>query len=103
MGDPRSIGRFELQDQVASGASGTIYQARDTGTGERVALKLIRGISGVDAARFAREARVLAQLRHPGVVRYIEHGHTASGEAYIAMNGSTARIFASGWRAPASP
>jgi hypothetical protein len=85
MTERRHIGRFELRDEVASGASGTIYQARDLGTGERVALKLIRGLGHVDAARFAREARILAEVRHPGVVRYVEHGHTAEGDAYIAM------------------
>jgi eukaryotic-like serine/threonine-protein kinase len=84
MAGPRTIGRFELQDEVASGASGTIYQARDVITHERVALKLIRGIDGVDAARFEREAQVLAQLRHPGVVRYVEHGR-ADGGAWLAM------------------
>ncbi len=83
--EQRHIGRFELQGEVASGASGTIYQARDLGTGERVALKLIRGLGHVDAARFAREARILSEVRHPGVVRYVEHGNTADGDAYIAM------------------
>ena len=85
MAGRRVIGRFELQDQVASGASGTIYQARDVGTGERVALKLICGLGEIDGARFEREAAVLARLEHPGVVRYIEHGRLAGGDAYLVM------------------
>src|SRR5262249_5093566 len=35
--------------------------------------------------RFAREARTLAELDHPSIVRYIDHGHTPSGEPYLAM------------------
>src|SRR5262245_8636440 len=35
--------------------------------------------------RFLREARVLAELRHPGIVRYIAHGQAATGELYLAM------------------
>jgi serine/threonine protein kinase len=35
--------------------------------------------------RFAREARVLADLRHPGIVEYIGHGRTEHGDLYLAM------------------
>ena len=85
MHEPRVIGRFQIGDRIASGSSGTVYQARDGDTGERVAVKVIRGLSELDAARFAREARVLGALSHPGVVRYIDHGHTEGGGAYIVM------------------
>ena len=40
---------------------------------------------GADAARFQREANVLATLRHPGIVRYVAHGRAESGEPYLAM------------------
>lgn len=38
-----------------------------------------------DAARFAREAAVLAELSHPGIVRYVAHGLTPAHEHYIVM------------------
>ncbi len=79
------VGRFEIEREVASGGAGTVYRARDPGTGEAVALKLIRGIQSADLQRFAREARILAQIRHPGVVRYIEHGTADGGDVYLAM------------------
>ncbi len=85
MADSRVIGRFEIGDVVGSGSSGTVYQARDTASGERVAVKVIRGLGDVDTARFAREARVLGGLCHPGVVRYIDHGRSDDGDAYIVM------------------
>ncbi len=85
MAEPRTIGRFELVEQVASGSSGTVYQARDSVTGERVAVKILRGLGGVETARFTREARVLAGLCHPGVVRYVDHGEGDGGDPYIVM------------------
>jgi serine/threonine protein kinase len=35
--------------------------------------------------RFAREIKVLVELFHPGIVRYISHGVTSSGELFLAM------------------
>jgi hypothetical protein len=35
--------------------------------------------------RFAQEARVLAALNHPAIVRYVAHGDTAQGQPYLAM------------------
>ena len=85
MAERRVIGGFELQEQVAAGASGRIYEAKHRESGERAALKLICGLNEVDAARFEREAAVLAQLEHPEIVRYIAHGRLPGGDAYLAM------------------
>jgi len=35
--------------------------------------------------RFAWEARLLEQLRHPSIVGHVAHGITAEGELYLAM------------------
>jgi tetratricopeptide (TPR) repeat protein len=61
-----------------------VYAARDPATGERVAVKLVHGLSRADLLRFRREAEALAKLRHPGIVRCVDHG-TAGGAAYLAM------------------
>jgi tetratricopeptide (TPR) repeat protein len=81
----RRIERFQLEDEAASGAMGTIFRARDTETGERVAIKVIRGFTKEELARFAREGRMLSRIKHQGVVRHIEHGLTESGDAYLVM------------------
>jgi serine/threonine protein kinase/tetratricopeptide (TPR) repeat protein len=44
-----------------------------------------RKMTTINAERLSREARVLSQLRHPGIVRYVAHGVTAGGEPFLAM------------------
>jgi serine/threonine protein kinase len=56
----------------------------DTQTSRHVALKVFDR-ARTDFARFEREAEVLATLRHPNVVGYVDHGLTESGSPYIAM------------------
>ena len=77
---------------VASGGMGSVYRAHDASSHETVALKLLRAApldplepQGLEEARFSREARLLAQRGHPGIVRYAAHGTTPSGAPYLAM------------------
>ncbi|MEZ4307893.1 MAG: protein kinase [Polyangiaceae bacterium] len=85
MATPRTIGRFQIEGEHAAGGGGTVYSGRDPTNGMAVAVKLIRGLGTAETARFRREADTLANLRHPGVVRYIEHGQTDTGAAFLVM------------------
>ena len=76
-------GRFEIVALADWGGMGAVYRARDRHTGSEVALKLLLDESSEE--RFAREARVLADLRHPGIVQYVAHGKTEVGSLYLAM------------------
>ena len=62
--------RYVLLDEVARGGMGIVYRATDTVLGREVAVKVLRDgfdeRSGV-ARRFLDEARIAAQLQHPGV------------------------------------
>ncbi|MBK8254642.1 MAG: protein kinase [Polyangiaceae bacterium] len=80
------VDRFVIEHHAGSGASGRVYRARDKQTGEFVALKVLHA-SDMEgkAERFAREARVLSELHHPGIVRYVQHGLTVDGEGFLAM------------------
>jgi hypothetical protein len=75
--------RFEVIAFAGAGGMGRVYRARDRATGATVAVKLLP--DGGDSARFAREAEVLSAIDHPGVVRYLAHGTTPDGGAYLAM------------------
>jgi tRNA A-37 threonylcarbamoyl transferase component Bud32/tetratricopeptide (TPR) repeat protein len=76
-------GRFEVEALADWGGMGAVYRARDRHTGAEVALKLLLDESSEE--RFAREARVLADLRHPGIVQYVAHGKSDVGALYLAM------------------
>jgi tRNA A-37 threonylcarbamoyl transferase component Bud32/tetratricopeptide (TPR) repeat protein len=75
--------RFEVVALADWGGMGAVYRARDRHTAGEVALKLLLDESSEE--RFAREARVLAELRHPGIVQYVAHGKTEVGALYLAM------------------
>lgn len=80
-------GRFEIDRVAGAGGMGTVYRARDRLSGDPVALKLLHehAVSTPDVDRFLREADILANLRHTGIVSHIAHGRTANGESFLAM------------------
>jgi alpha-tubulin suppressor-like RCC1 family protein/tRNA A-37 threonylcarbamoyl transferase component Bud32 len=62
---------YEIIREIGRGGTAVVYLARDRATGDEVAIKLIRAkyLEDEEAiARFAREARFVAQLDHPNVV-----------------------------------
>jgi serine/threonine-protein kinase len=77
--------RFELGEPIGEGGMGTVYRAHDRASGAAVALKIVRVPNDQADARFEREAAALAELSHPGIVRYVAHGFTEAGERYLAM------------------
>ncbi len=78
------LGRYRVGRLLGAGSVGRVYEAEDLYSGRRVALKLLAlaGASSSRAAalyeRFAREATLLAALRHPKLVQ-IEQFHPAAG------------------------
>src|SRR5258705_11708814 len=80
-------GRFSVARAASAGGMGRIYEAIDLHTGLPVAVKLMHesAVETRESARFAREAETLADLKHPGIVRYIAHGLAENGERYLAM------------------
>jgi hypothetical protein len=79
--------RFELESTAGSGGMGTVFRARDRYTGDRVALKLQHPSAGDyhEPERFLREAQMLSELRHPGIVSYVTHGRLPDGRIYLVM------------------
>src|SRR4051812_12485893 len=77
--------RFEVERLAATGGMGSVYRAHDRHTGQAVALKLLHEGCDLDPQRFEREARLLSELKHHGIVRYVAHGVSPSGERYLAL------------------
>jgi serine/threonine protein kinase len=78
--------RFEIERFAAAGGMGELYRAIDHATGRHVAVKVLRGVEPCAVQRFAREARCLAALSHPGIVAHLGDGRTARGEQWLAMD-----------------
>jgi tetratricopeptide (TPR) repeat protein/tRNA A-37 threonylcarbamoyl transferase component Bud32 len=84
----RKLGRFELLDTIGAGAFGTVYRARDPELDRKVAIKVPRAgnLAGQqDLDRFLREARSVAQLRHPSIVA-IHEVSQADGIPYLVSD-----------------
>ncbi len=81
--------RFEIERAAGRGGMGMVYRAKDRHSGEVVALKLLhadRFTSGHEELnRFAREAQLLSELRHPSIVAHVAHGQTPDGQRFLAM------------------
>ncbi|MEO7729729.1 MAG: TOMM system kinase/cyclase fusion protein [Kofleriaceae bacterium] len=80
-------GRYELVAKLADGDVAAVYKARQLSTGQPIALKILRFAEqgGLRGARFLREMRLCAQLRHPNIVQLVDAGQTADGTLYIAF------------------
>jgi hypothetical protein len=65
---------------------GAVYRAHDSHSRQRVALKLLLPSSSPESLqRFAREASLLEDLSHPGIVSHVAHGLTEQGQPFMAM------------------
>lgn len=65
------VGAYELVEEVARGAQGVVFRARQPHTHREIAVKrLVAGALATDSmrSRFAREVEAAAALRHPGIV-----------------------------------
>ena len=83
---PPDFGPYRVGELVGQGGMGTVHRAYDTVNQRVVALKRLPG-TGVDAefvARFRREARIAAGLRHPHVVPVHAFGEI-DGQLYLDM------------------
>ncbi|WFE54066.1 serine/threonine-protein kinase [Micromonospora sp. WMMD1155] len=70
-------GRYRLDERVATGGMGDVWRASDLILGRQVAVKVLLPalVSDPDfIARFRAEARIMAALRHPGIVQVFDCG-----------------------------
>lgn len=82
----RIAGRFIVEREVGAGGMGTVFLAHDRVDNRQVAVKVLRASGGSDLKRFNREATLLAELVHPGIVGYVSHGELADGRPYLVTD-----------------
>ncbi len=65
-------GRYRVERELGRGGAGTVFLAADLALGRQVALKVYHRRGRAERSRLLNEARVPAQLEHPGVVRIFD-------------------------------
>lgn len=76
-----------LQKEIARGGMGVVYVGRQDFLDRRVAVKFLAMDlrSEQFAARFRREAKILAGIKHPNIVACHSAGTTDAGQSYLVM------------------
>ena len=83
----QSVGRYHILEQLGEGGMATVYKAYDTRLERHVAVKVIlpqKLHADKFVKRFDREAKALAQLSHPNIVKVIDYGDH-EGQPYLVM------------------
>jgi tRNA A-37 threonylcarbamoyl transferase component Bud32 len=87
--DARPISdRWELTERIGSGAMGEVWRGRHRVLGHAVAVKVMKRDASRDqsmVARFLREARIAAKLRHRNVARVEDFGTTPEAKPFLVM------------------
>jgi len=85
-----SIGRYHIREEIGHGGMAVVYLAYDTILERNVAFKIIRsdyfGSAVFDKIRkrFEREAKALAKLSHPNIIKVFDFGEF-EGSPYLVM------------------
>jgi tRNA A-37 threonylcarbamoyl transferase component Bud32 len=82
-------GKYRVLHQVGAGGMGVVYEARNSWTGRRVALKLLpphRAKNEESARCFLREAKAASKIAHPNIIDVLDMGQDAdTGALFIVQ------------------
>jgi hypothetical protein len=84
---PQWMGRYEVVSELGRGGMGVVYRGHDPALDRPVALKVLSAALASDASfreRFLSEARSMARIEHPSVVRVLDVGEQ-DGIPFFAM------------------
>ncbi|MCP4362091.1 MAG: protein kinase [Chloroflexi bacterium] len=84
----KTIGRYEIKEQLGRGGMATVFRAFDPRFKREVAVKVLPRALMLDdiqfRARFEREAETIAALEHPAIVPVYDFGEE-DGQPYLVM------------------
>ena len=81
------IGRYHILEKLGEGGMAVVYKAYDTQLERDVALKVLQSTQGTNEKfikRFKLEAKALAKLNHPNIVKILDYGEQ-DGLPYLVM------------------
>jgi serine/threonine protein kinase len=81
-------GRYRLCAELGHGGMGTVFEAINTWTERRVALKVLRTsepVSEVALQRFVREGKLASRIEHDNVVQVLDMGQDDDGSVFIVQ------------------
>jgi serine/threonine protein kinase len=88
-------GRYEIESLLGEGGFGLVFKAKQLSTGQSVAIKLMQpelllrsattSKAEVQIKRFQREMQLIAQLKHPNIVRLIDSGEMEDGQFFTVL------------------
>jgi serine/threonine-protein kinase len=96
---PQIDERIRLKREMARGGMGVVYEARHAFLDRPVAVKLVRdglshGHTETARLRLAREAKILARLDHPNIVRVLDSGYVVGEGPYVVLEKLDGRTLA---------
>ena len=62
------LGPYRIEKEIGRGGMGTVYKADDLEKNVRVAIKVLRRISGSKLLRFKNEFRALHDIEHENLI-----------------------------------
>src|SRR5262245_8032518 len=86
--DKQALNRYEIRGKLGHGSMGDVHLAFDSKLEREVAIKVISGEFAKHPRareRFHREARAIAQLKHPNIVEIFDYSGQEAGICYLVM------------------
>ena len=82
----KAIGKYQIIEEIGTGAAGTAYRVRDTAAEREFALKVLYSSPSASPEtkdQFCRSLASYAELRHPNIAKVLDMGE-ADGALYVA-------------------
>jgi serine/threonine protein kinase len=78
--------RYEITDRIAAGGNGVVHRCSDLATGIDYAAKFQLDLRPARRQRFLREQKLIANLSHDHLIKYVDHGQTRGTHVFRGKN-----------------